>query len=429
VGTLYFAEGLPAAVVATVCAVLLKRLGVPNEKIALYAGALVLPWSVRPLWSPLLEVVKTKRFFVVATEFVMALALAGIAVTIGRGALGLSLALFALVAVSAATHDMAADGLYLAALPPEGQTRYVGWLSVAFNAAKFVVQGVVVAVAGTLEARGGVLAGWQTAFLVLAAMVGALAVYHAKVLPGESESRPTSVGEAASAWPKVTAAFFERSHVGRFVAVILLYRFVEGQMVRIVPLFLIDPASRGGLGLSTTEVGVLYGGLGACAFMCGSLAGGWLSTKLGLGRAFVLLSISFHLPAVIYSLLAASRPESRVFVAIALAIEQVAYGAGFVGLKLVMMRSLSEGPFRTAHFAFATSASGLAATIAGMLSGSIETALGYRAFFAWTLLASAPALATAYVGSRTLDPLVTKLGTMTASRIATMTRSDASGGM
>jgi PAT family beta-lactamase induction signal transducer AmpG len=428
VGTLYFAEGLPVAIVATVCAVLLKRLGVPNEKIALYAAALALPWSVRPLWSPLLEVVKTKRFFVVATELVMALALAGIAATLGLGALPLSLFLFALVAVSAATHDMAADGLYLAALTPEGQTRYVGWISVAFNLAKFVVQGVVVVVAGTLETRGGVLAGWRTAFLVLAAIAAILAVHHARVLPKDPQSRFDSLAEAAAAWPKIVATFFEREHAGRFFAFLLFYRFVEGQMVRIVPLFLIDPAARGGLELSTTEVGVFYGGLGACAFMCGSLAGAFFSRKLGLGRTLLPLCLAFHLPAVVYLLLAATYAESRLAVGSAIAIEQVAYGAGAVGLKLVMMRSLSESSFRTAHFAFATSLSGLAAAIAGMLSGSIQIALGYRAFFVWTLFASAPALLSAYVCSRKLDPLPTRLGTITATKIATMTSSDASGG-
>jgi PAT family beta-lactamase induction signal transducer AmpG len=344
-----------------------------------------------------LEAFKTKRFFVVATELAIAFGLAAISATLGARTLAPCLLLLASVAIAAATHDMAADGLYIGALDEEGRARYVGWISVAFNVAKFVVQGVLVVGVGVLESRGGVLTAWRSAFLVLAAIAAALALYHARVLPRDEPETQASPTDTRSTWTRVVSSFLERPKIGWLVLLIVFYRFAEGQTVRIVPLFLLDPPARGGIGLSTSEIGIFYGALGAVAYMCGSLAGGAISSRFGLARALVPLSILFNAPAAIYGLFAWTRPESRGLVAAAVVADQISYGIGFIGLKLVMMESLATGRHRTAHFAFATSLSGFAATLAGMLSGSIQAFVGYRAFFVWALVAAVPGIAASYL--------------------------------
>jgi PAT family beta-lactamase induction signal transducer AmpG len=289
---------------------------------------------------------------------------------------------------------MAADGLFVTSLSAEEQARYVGWLSVAFNVGKFVVQGLIVVFAGWLEARKGVIFAWRAALASLGAIMAALACYHANVLPLEPAPRAAeSFANARAKWADVMKSFFTGDTFGWLALLIVLYRLGEGLTVRIVPLFLLDPRARGGLAFSTAELGVLYGGIGVGAFMIGALAGGALSAKVGIERSLFALYLAFNLPATMYLLLAWLRPVHPAVAAGAIAVEQLAYGVGFVGLKLAMMQSLSDGPYRTAHFAFATSLSGFASSLAGMASGWAQTLLGYRGLFLLALIAAAPGLA------------------------------------
>ena len=403
IGTLYFAEGLPATVVTTVAAILLKHLAVPNETIALCTSALALPWILRPLWSPLLEVAGSKRSLVVALEAVIALALAGIAAGLATdGRVALSIGFLAAVALSAATHDMAADGLYLRSLSPEAQARYVGWLSVAFNAAKLTAQGLLVVAVGLLEPVRGAGFAWQVAFGSLAAIMAALAAYHAYRLPADevpAGDHPAGRPPITSAFGTVLAAFFRKPGIAGLVALVVLYRLVEGQLTRIVPLFLLDGRAQGGLGLSTAELGASYGGVGVGAFMGGALLGSWLAGRLGERRAIVALCVAFNLPPLFYLLLAWARPEALAVVGGAIVLEQVFYGVGFVGLKLVAF-SLARGPYETAHFALATGLSGISAVIAGMFSGALQSTLGYPGFFACAAASALLPILTASLCSR-----------------------------
>jgi PAT family beta-lactamase induction signal transducer AmpG len=404
VGTLYLAEGVPSAVITFVSTLVLKRLGVGNADVTFYASALILPWILRPLWSPLLEAFRTYRFFVVALEGVVALAFAGAAAALGAGSpAGLVVALLAVVAVSAATHDMAADGIFIASLTGEEQPRYVGWCSVAFNAGKLGVQGLLVVLAGRLEVGGHVLDAWRVVFVVLAAVMAALALHHARALP-EGRPRPPSESSPAPAALEVVRTFFLKPSIAWLLLLVLSYRLAEGQIVRIVPLFLLDPAGAGGLGLSTTQVGWLYGAFGAGAFMLGALLGGAAAARLGLERVLVGLCAAFSSPALLYLLLAWSRPRSLVVVAAAIAAEQLAYGMGSIGLKLLLMRALAAGPYPTAHFALAAGLCALTATGAGMLSGHLQAGLGYAGFFGAAALAALPALIAATVYARPRAP-------------------------
>jgi MFS transporter, PAT family, beta-lactamase induction signal transducer AmpG len=402
VGTLHFAVGLPATVVATVCAIFLKRLGVPNADVALYTGALLLPWMLKPLWSPLLEAYRTKRFFIIACEAVVAVGLAGVAAGLAvESRITLSLGLLAVIAVAAATHDIAADGLYICALSAETQARYVGWLSVGFYAAKFTAQGLLVVLAGTLESHGGVLFGWQMAFLAFAAMSAALAMYHAHVLPkGEPEQQPQSLSEVATISAEVVRTFFHRKKLPGLVLLAVLYRLAEGQLVRIAPLFLLDPEAQGGLGLSTAELGTMYGGLGVAASIGGAILGSRIAARHGLRDTVIWLCAAFNLPAFVYFVLAWQQPRSIVVVALAIIAEQLVYGIGSIGLKLVLFESVEGGRYQGAHFAFAAALAAVCATAAGMFSGAVEARLGYMGFFAWTLVTSIPALIAAVACTR-----------------------------
>jgi MFS transporter, PAT family, beta-lactamase induction signal transducer AmpG len=402
VGTLFFAEGLPATLVMTVSAVLFNRLGVGNEDVALYTAGLGLPWILKPLWSPLLEAFGSKRVFVAVSEGMIALGLLGIAAGLAiESRVSVTLVLLALIALCAATHDIAADGLYLCTLPPDLQVRYVGWLSVAFQAARLTAQGLLVVLAGTLETRAGVIGAWQVVFVLFAAMSAGLAFHHWRVLPREDVARwPQSLSDLALTSADVVTSFFKRKELAWLLGLVVFYRLAEGQLVRIVPLFLLESRDRGGLGLSTTELGTFYGGFGVCAFISGALAGGWIAEKVGLRRSLMGLCLAFNLPALAYVVLSHTPPASLAVISAAIAAEQFVYGLGTVGLKLIMMRSVAQGRYRTSHFAFAAGLSGLSATGAGMASGWLQARLGYPGFFSFTLLAAIPALLTAYGCSR-----------------------------
>jgi MFS transporter, PAT family, beta-lactamase induction signal transducer AmpG len=402
ISTLFFAEGLPATVVASLSVIILKHLQVPNARIAVCASGLMLPWTLRPLWSPLLEVVGTKRSFVVAMEAAIALCLAGIAIGLAAGAgPSLCILLFAIIALCAATHDMAADGLFIRSLPAESQRRYVGWLSVAFNGGKLTAQGLLVVMVGQLAVWRGALFAWQVGFLVLAAITSALAFYHYQVLPDEQAARERSVRSLAHigvTTKQVITSFFRSGRVAWLLALIVVYRVAEGQILRIVPLFLLDSRGEGGLGLSTAQLGALYGGVGGITWAIGAVIGGWMATRLGERRAFVPLCLAFNLPTLVYLFLAGLQP-SLTIVAVAIAVEQIAYGIGSIGLKLAVL-SAAKGPYETAHCAFAGALAGIGAVAAGVFSGTSQASFGYFGFFGWALLAAAVPLVAAWICSR-----------------------------
>jgi PAT family beta-lactamase induction signal transducer AmpG len=387
VGTLFFTQGLPASIVSLVSAVLLERLGVSNKDITLYVSLLVAPYSLKPLWSPLFESASVRRRTIIITEALMALALAGIAAGLGSQAqraitvLGLSL-----VAFSAATHDIAADGLFVCSLPPALQKRLLGRIGVAFNLAKLLTQGMLVILAGRLEPELGVTSSWRVVFAIFALILGSLAVHHGVSIPRD-DSAPLSSGLTASIL-RTISEFLRKKGIARLIVLVVVYRLAEGLLLRMAPLFLLDSGPTRGLGLTTAQLGLFYGGLGTCAFIAGTVIGGRLSAKLEPRRAIVILCGAYHLPALVYLALAASTPDSVLLVAGAILAEQFAYGVGAIGLKLILLRFVAEGPYKTAHFSFASGVSGVGATASGMFSGAFQQWLGYQAFFACVVAVS-----------------------------------------
>jgi PAT family beta-lactamase induction signal transducer AmpG len=394
VPTLYFAEGIPFFAISLIAGILYKRLGMANDVIALYTSWLLLPWSLKPFWSPLLEMFRTKKFFVVSFEFIVGLSLALIALCLPLpNYFRYTLALFVLVAFCSSTHDIAADGLYIASLSEKQQAAYAGWQGGFFNVARFFSQGALVILAGYLELRTDVRHAWMIIFAAMGLILIGLSLYHARMLPtGGSERHSESFPQMAATFRDVIVSFFKKPNIWWLLLFILLYRAGEGQVVRIGPLFLVDKRVVGGLGLTTEQFGTIYGTFGTVAFIAGSVAGGYFTSWLGLRRALLPLIVVMNLPNLAYVYLSSVLPTNPALVTTALSAEMFGYGFGFVGVILLMMQEIAPGKYQTAHYAFANSLMNLGLMIPGTVSGKIQMALGYRNFFIWVLVASVPAL-------------------------------------
>jgi PAT family beta-lactamase induction signal transducer AmpG len=402
VPTLYFSEGLPYVVVMTLAVVLYKNLGVSNTEIALYTSWLYLPWVIKPLWSPLVDLVGTKRRWIVALQFALGGGLAMVALALpGPRFLPMTLAMFWLMAFASATHDIAADGFYLLGLPPHTQAAFVGVRSTFYRLAMIAGQGGLVYLAGSLQQRTGqVVSAWVTVFSVVALFFVAAALYHLWALSRPAADRPSP--RSRTFWTDFAAvfvAFFQKPGIGRILAFLLLYRFAEAQLLKLVTPFLLDPRAAGGLGLSTPDVGVAYGTVGVTALVLGGLLGGWVISRAGLGKVLWPLMVCMHLPNLVFVALATWQPASLPLVSGAIALEQFGYGFGFTAY-LVYMLMVAGGPngssvHKTAHYALCTGFMALGMMLPGMWAGWLQTRLGYVNFFVWGCIATLPSFAAA----------------------------------
>ena len=393
VPTLYFAEGVPFFAVSLIAAILYKRMGVPDDVNALYTSWLLLPWSLKPLWSPLLEMFRTKKFFVVLLELVGGLSLAGVSLLLPLPHyFAFTLALFAVVAFCSSTHDIAADGLYIASLSEKQQAAYAGWQGGFYNVARFFSQGGLIILAGYLEFRMDVPHAWMAIFAAMGGIMMALSGWHARVLPTGGESRHSeTLAQMSATFRDVVVSFFRKPHIWVFMLFIFLYRMGEGQVLKIGPLFMLAGRAQGGLGLPTDQVG-MYNTVATVAFIGGSVLGGYFTSWLGLRRAMLTLvcAMNFRLLAWVYLSMAA--PTNFIAIAVALSIDALGYGFGFVGVILLMMQEIAPGKYQTAHYAFATALMNLGLIVPGLVSGKIEVALGYRSFFVWVVVSALPAV-------------------------------------
>lgn len=403
VPSLYFAMGLPFVVLNMVSAVLFKDLGVSDAQIAFWTSLIMWPWTIKFLWSPFLELFGSKKFFVVATQL-----LSG--VLFGLAALALHLpaffavtvALFALVAFSGATHDIAADGVYMSELSATDQAKYIGWQGAFYNLAKLVATGGLVWLAGWLFERlaasgaAGIAASqssWTVVLLILAGIMAAAGLWHVRSLPsgGAAASGGHTLAEGLQGLREVIVSFFAKRHIWYYIAFIILYRLGEGFVMKIVPLFLKTPLAEGGLGLTNQQIGLYYGSFGAGAFLLGALLAGYYIAGRGLRRTLFTLVCIFNLPFAVYALLAWFQPSSMWIVGGGIVMEYFGYGFGFVGLTLFMMQQVAPGRHQMAHYAFASGIMNLAVMVTGMASGYLSDLFGYRTFFLVVMLATVPA--------------------------------------
>jgi PAT family beta-lactamase induction signal transducer AmpG len=398
VPSLYFAQGLPYVVVMSLSVVLYKNLGFSNTDIALYTSWLYLPWVLKPLWSPLAELFGTKRGWITALQFLVGAALAAVALTLpGLQALQLSLALFWLMAFASASHDIAADGFYLLALPKHQQAAFVGVRSTFYRLANIGGQGGLVYLAGELSERtGSVATAWSWVFGLLGALFALLAAWHRFILPRPATDAPGPGRQAAHGlWRDflaVFASFFRKPGLAVILGFLLLYRFPEAQLLKLASPFLLDSAAKGGLALSTKAVGIAYGTVGLTALTLGGLLGGWIISRVGLKRALWPLVLAMHVPNIAFLALALSHPDSLAVISAALAVEQFGYGLGFTAYLMYMIL-VAEGEQKTAHYAICTGFMALGMMIPGLWSGWLQERIGYVPFFVWVLASTLPSLA------------------------------------
>jgi PAT family beta-lactamase induction signal transducer AmpG len=400
VPTLYFAEAVPLVVVTFLTTVMYKRLDVPNRDITLIAGWLYLPWVIKPLWSMVVEGTSTRRRWTLATEVLVAVGLGVLAVVVGWAeSIPATIVVFAALAFLSATHDVAADGFYLAALDDRQQAFFVGIRATSYRIANVLGRGLLVMLAGGIEtATGDVRAAWRWVYAILGVVFLATAGYHAAVLPlPAADRRHEGPVLSFAALGQPVLSFFRKPGIARMLAFLLLYRLAEAQLVSLVSPFLLDDRGRGGLGLTTSEVGFVYGTLGIAMLSLGGILGGMLVARDGLGRWLWPMALAINLPNLAYVWLAFAQPESLWAISLAVGFEQFGYGFGFTAYMVYCM-VVARGDHQTVHYALCTGFMAAGMMLPGMASGWIQEQVGYPSFFLWVMVATIPGLvATAFI--------------------------------
>lgn len=392
--TTWFAMGLPFVALATASSIMYKNLGISDTQIAFWTSLIMLPWTVKPLWGPFLEMYKTKKFFVYTTQIFTGCLFGLLALTLhANHFFSISIAVFALIAISGATHDTAADGVYLNELSPKLQAKYVGWQGAFYNLAKVFSGGALVYLAGEMEKKYGIANAWMTVMIIYGLVMVFLGLYNMKMLPsGGVATEVHSFNEGVITLKDVIVTFFQKKNIYFSLCFIVLYRFAEGQAIKITPLFFKAARADGGLGLSTSQVGVLYGVFGAISFVLGSIAAGYFVSNKGLNRkTLMMLCAFFNVPFLAYAFLAITQPENVYIIGGAVAVEYFGYGFGFVGLILFIMQNMAPGKYKMAHYAFGSGLMNLGFMIPSMISGYVSDYLGYKEFFIWVLISTIPA--------------------------------------
>jgi PAT family beta-lactamase induction signal transducer AmpG len=406
VPTSYLAMGLVYVTVGSVANILLKNVGLSNEQAAFWSSLLGLPYIIKPLWAPVLELRRTKKFFVVLMQLVLAALVAGAGLALllpGRAFVAPLLGLLALAAFAGATQDIGSDGLYVTTLDARAQARFTGVQSMCWNLGPILAMGVLVRASGTLHERlGDWRLPWTIILCVIAALVGALGLWHAWRLP---TGAPASAGvgaaplgaagaeTAARTFARAFATFFAKPQVARMIAFAFCYRLGMGLLDKMGPLFMIDAREHGGLGLSNQLLGDINGTFGTGAFIAGSALGGLFVARRGLRRALLPLCLCLNVPNLTFLYLSHALPESRTVITAVVTVEKLGWGVGAVGHMIYMMQQIAPGPFKTAHYTFATAFMGLCMIATGMVSGALQHALGYPSFFVVVLLAAIPSIA------------------------------------
>ena len=410
VPSLYFAEGLPYVAVMILSLVMYKRMGISNTEVALYTSWLNLPWVIKPLWSPFVDLLRTKRWWIVTTQLLLGAGLAGIAFTIPTSHFfQTTLAVFWLVAFSSATHDIAADGFYMLGLTPHQQAFFVGIRSTFYRFATIAGQGLLIMLAGWLEEMTGRTSyAWSITFFTLAGCLLALWLYHSFVLPCPDQDCPSVArqGEARSILTDFLLtfrSFFQKEQALTAILFMLLYRLPEAFLIKMCMPFLVAGKEAGGLGLSTAEVGIVYGTIGVIFLTLGGILGGIFASRIGLKKSIWWMAACMTLPCLTFVYLAICQPENLFAISTAIAIEQFGYGFGFTAYMLYMMY-FSEGEFKTSHYAICTAFMALSMMIPGMFAGYIQEAIGYTNFF-WMVIACCIATVIVTVfADRRIDP-------------------------
>ena len=389
VPTLYFAQGLPYIAVMTISLIMYKRMGISNADVAFYTGWLNLPWVIKPLWSPFVDLIKTKRWWITSMQLLIGAGLAGIAFTIPtEHFFQLTLAAFWLLAFSSATHDIAADGFYMLGLDNKDQALFVGIRSTFYRIATISGQGLLVMLAGHLETTtNNIPFAWSITFYVLAGLFLGAWAYHKFILPKPDADAPAkhiSAKNILKEFLLTFVTFFQKKGALAGILFMLLYRFPEAQLAKMSIPFLVDPISEGGLGLTTEQIGFVQGTVGIIGLTLGGILGGIAVARHGLKRWIWPMVCAISIPDAVYVYLSHALPQSLSIVNVCVFIEQFGYGFGFTAYMLYLIR-FADGEHKTAHYAICTAFMALGMMIPGMFAGWLQEWMGYQLFFIWIM--------------------------------------------
>ena len=390
----WFAMGLPFVALSTSSSIMYKNMGISDSQIAFWTSIIMLPWSIKLLWGPFLEMYKTRTFFVYTTQIFTGCLFGLVALTLKADHFfSLSIAVLSIIAFSGSTHDTAADGVYLNELTSKLQAKFVGWQGAFYNLAKLLSGGALVYLAGELEKKYGIANAWMTVMFIYGIIMIVLGIYNMKMLPNDSrDAEIQSKQEGLNTLKDVIITFFQKKNIWYSLMFIVFYRFAEGQAIKITPLFFKAARVDGGLGLSTSEIGVLYGVVGAASFVLGSIGAGYFVSNKGLTKkTLMMLCAFFNVPFIAYTFLAIAQPVNINIIGLAVGVEYFGYGFGFVGLILFIMQNIAPGKYKMAHYAFGSGLTSLGFIIPSMISGFVSDYLGYKEFFIWVLISTIPA--------------------------------------
>lgn len=392
VPSLYFAEGLPYVAVMILSLVMYKRMGISNTEVALYTSWLNLPWVIKPLWSPFVDLLRTKRWWIVLTQLLLGAGLAGIAFTIPTSHFfQTTLAVFWLVAFSSATHDIAADGFYMLGLTPHQQAFFVGIRSTFYRFATIAGQGLLIMLAGRLEeVTGRTSYAWSITFFTLAGCLLSLWLYHSFILPRPDQDRPSATHQKNAKgiltdFLLTFRSFFQKEQVLTAILFMLLYRLPEAQLAKMGIPFLLDPVEQGGLGMTTAQIGFAQGTLGIVGLTLGGILGGIAVARHGLRRWLWPMVWAISLPDLVYVYLSYAQPDSLVLINSCIFVEQFGYGFGFTAYMLYLIY-FANGTHKTSHYAICTAFMALGMMLPGMIAGWMQETLGYQLFFIWIMV-------------------------------------------
>ena len=398
VPTLYFAEGIPYFIVNNISVVMFKNMGMPNGMLALYTSLLYLPWVIKPLWSPFVDIIKSKRWWIVTMQILMTVAMLALPCllpqTTGEAIVQtplffVTLALFWITAFASATHDIAADGFYMLGLDTGTQAEFVGIRSTFYRLSSIFGQGVLVALAGFLDNHtGDVHMAWKVTLLASAALFACITIYHTWTLPrpaSDQMSSSTTVKDIFNDFGRTFATFFKKKYVLTALLFMLLYRLPEAFLVKMMNPFLLDAQADGGLGLSTESVGIIYGTIGVAALTAGGILGGFAASRWGLKKSLWPMALALTLPCLSFVFLAAIQPSNIYLISSCVALDQFGYGFGFTAYMLYLIY-FSEGEFKTAHYSLCTAFMALSMMLPGMVAGYVQEALGYTIFFGFVMV-------------------------------------------
>jgi PAT family beta-lactamase induction signal transducer AmpG len=390
---LNFASGFPYAIIISVSVIMYKSLGVSNEDIGVYTSLLYLPWVIKPLWSPFIDLYSTKRKWFLTMQLVIAIAflIVGLSIPMSNFFV-LSLAIFWVAAFASASNDVASDGFYMLALAKEQQSFFLGIRSTFYRLSMLTANGLIVILGGFLEQKyGDKSKAWSYTMIIVALIMVFLTIYNFLTTPKVEEAKVTGETKNKQSFGVVFKTFFQKKQIGLVLAFILLFRLGESQLLKMLTPFLIDEKIKGGMGLATEDVGIIYGTFGVAALVIGGILGGVAISKGGLGKWMLPMFLAMHLPIIGFILLSHFHPESIFYVYATVIAEQFGYGFGFAAFMMYLIY-IADGESKTSHYSIATGFMALGMMLPGMLSGFIQEYLGYGNFFIWVFCATIPGL-------------------------------------